>query len=270
MAGLLKNKLFTILYPNKNTDAEGDALPRWETIKSGPLKGREMLLNGRSEWQREMITGEFDSEIFRYVEKKGISSGIVWDVGAHIGYHALSFASIMDDRSEVFAFEPNPENVSRLKENIQRNKELIDKISVFNFALSDKHSKENFLFSKNIDTGQSSGSHLASVTPPSDAEEYRDFFQMEVETRTGDEIILQGFAKVPDIIKIDVEGAEFSVINGLKETIQKRKPTLFIELHNIVLMHNVQKSLFNMNYNTKILNESNCSLSRCLLVAEYF
>ena len=35
----------------------------------------------------------------------------------------------------------------------------------------------------------------------------------------------------PDFIKIDVEGLEYNVLNGMKNTLHEKKPKLFIEIH---------------------------------------
>ena len=49
----------------------------------------------------------------------------------------------------------------------------------------------------------------------------------DLETYPGDELF-QGMS--PDLIKIDVEGMEMAVLSGLKETIRKHRPLLFIEV----------------------------------------
>lgn len=43
---------------------------------------------------------------------------------------------------------------------------------------------------------------------------------------------------IPNIIKIDVEGAELNVLNGCKETLSKHKPKIILEIHNDYLRKN--------------------------------
>lgn len=54
------------------------------------------------------------------------------------------------------------------------------------------------------------------------------------ETTLVDEIVIDDYTKShsdPSIVKIDVEGAELSVLKGMQATIERRTPTLFIEVH---------------------------------------
>ena len=52
-------------------------------------------------------------------------------------------------------------------------------------------------------------------------------------------------ARIPDIIKIDVEGAELLVLQGGKEFFKNHKPIIFMEVHNILMMFYVHKFLLN-------------------------
>ena len=77
------------------------------------------------------------------------------------------------------------------------------------------------------------------------AEKFRErgglhFEQHTVEIRRGDELEL-----VPDIVKIDVEGAELDVLTGLRNTILQHTPTLFVENSD---WHNVTPFLSDLGY----------------------
>jgi len=72
----------------------------------------------------------------------------------------------------------------------------------------------------------------------------------------------------PDIIKIDVEGAELLVLRGGKDFLQHKSPKLLLEIHNITLMHDIVNLLRDLNYDTNILDEENAELSRCFITAQ--
>ncbi|GAF71023.1 unnamed protein product, partial [marine sediment metagenome] len=74
-------------------------------------------------------------------------------------------------------------------------------------------------------------------------------------------------ARVADIIKIDVEGSESLVLNGGKDFLQKNKPIIFIEIHNILMMFYALSFLRRLGYDVKVLDEEKATLSRCFIIA---
>ena len=87
-------------------------------------------------------------------------------------------------------------------------------------------------------------------------------------TLTIDSFINTPDARIPDIIKIDVEGAELLVLKGGKEFFKNHKPIIFMEVHNIIMMFYVHKFLLEHGYNVQVLDESNSTLSRCFIMAQ--
>ena len=109
----------------------------WQTIRAGSLQGRHLFFpNNKEKWQENMLEGTFDQFMFDYLNKLDVSSdAVIFDIGSHIGYHALSFASLLGDKVIVYAFEPNKYNMSVLRNNLEKNKDLLNQIKLFDFCL---------------------------------------------------------------------------------------------------------------------------------------
>jgi FkbM family methyltransferase len=244
------------------------AQPEWVNVSSGPLIGGKLFLdaNSFSGWS-EMISGTYDSFIYDEIKKECANGKVIWDIGAHFGYHSLSFSSIVGAQGHVYSFEPNPFNIERFKINVVSNPVFAERITLNTNALSDTDGVSTFVFSNDVDGSRSSGSHIAGATKPLLDSDYLNFSKQDVNTIKIDSLIADGKVKIPDILKIDVEGAELMVLNGASIFFEKHKPIIFMEVHNILMMFYVQKFLIGHGYDIKILNQSESTLSRCFIVA---
>jgi FkbM family methyltransferase len=243
--------------------------PKWTEVKSGPLKGGQLFLApDLFEVWNEMINGRYDSFIYEEIERCcNIVGAVCWDIGAHFGYHSFSFASLVGENGQVYAFEPNPFNVARFKMHLEKNKTQAKRITLNTFAISDVDGEMTFVFSNDVDGRRSTGSHLQNVNPPLEAGVYNNFKTQTVKTLTIDSFINTPDARIPDIIKIDVEGAELLVLMGGKEFFKNHKPIIFMEVHNILMMFYVHKFLLEHGYSVHVLNENNSTPSRCFIMA---
>jgi len=243
----------------------------WVRIRDGPLRQHELLLAPESPalWNREMLEGRYDSFLYDALAQSGvkIEAATIWDVGAHIGYHSLCFASLVGPSGRVAAFEPNPYNSDRFQQNLERNPDLAQRISLFQFALSDTDGEEMFRFSTEVDNGKSSGSHLQQAITPENAKAYRSFAETHVRTFRADTLKNECQAPAPSVMKIDVEGAEFSVLKGSSGLLSSEKPILFIEIHNISMMFNVQRFLYRFGYELSMFRTEHDSISRGFFLA---
>lgn len=239
----------------------------WERIKAGPLAGREVLIDrrGSGAWE-DMIEGRFDAEIYRALA--GVlppGGGILWDVGAHMGFHTLGFATIVGPAGRVVGFEPNPANRVRLRQNLERNADLAARVEILPCALSDRNGESTFVVSPDIDTGASSMSFLDGTTPAVDPGLSGAWDRIVVPLRTVDALLRDRGAPAPDAIKIDVEGAELLVLRGAADTLRSVRPTLVVEAHSARLLFEVQQYLVSHQYELRLL--ADVAPSRVLLSA---
>lgn len=139
------------------------------------------------------------------------------DAGSNKGDFALIAARVMDDSGRVVAFEPSPENCRWIRKSIELNGYRC--IELHELALSDSDGRARLYL------GDRSGWH--SLVEMRAAEGAAD--SIEVEARTLDSA-LAGAA--PDVLKIDVEGAELRVLDGAKRTLaDTRLSAVLIDVH---------------------------------------
>jgi FkbM family methyltransferase len=140
----------------------------------------------------------------------------VWDVGANIGYYSAKLADAVGEKGQLYAFEPSPANQTRLREKLSAYKNC----TVVPFALG---SKCTMLFMEQGSDDIGATSRIIEEAAPG---------RFSVEMVTGDEAISANHASVPDVIKIDVEGYELEVLDGMHMLLAARRlRTLGIEVH---------------------------------------
>lgn len=160
---------------------------------------------------------------------KKTSGKLFIDVGANIGYYSVLLSSRY---RKIVAIEPEPHNMEKLKRNIQG----LSNILLLNYAISDKNGYTKlFLGDTWEDSLSLSGRHSISpnhnLTYP-----YTNERSILVPTRTL-ESLFSNMNRI-DLIKVDVEGAEFQVFSGSEKIMQNIKAWI-IELHDLK-----QKPLF--------------------------
>jgi FkbM family methyltransferase len=144
------------------------------------------------------------------------------DLGSYNGLFSIAFGSKFSN-ANIYAVEPNPVNYRRLEKNIELNK--IGNIKSVNIGISDRKDCVDFYLQadEKITT-------VSSFTRKfTERHTIGEIETVKVETVTLDNLYKELNLK-PDLIKIDVEGHELSVLNGGKEMIRKCKPTILCEI----------------------------------------
>lgn len=133
---------------------------------------------------------------------------IVWDVGANIGPHAMLAGRLA---REVHAFEPTPQNAAQLRQNIAANS--LENVTVHECVLA-----------ANEGTAMIRDAAVGDGTPSiGDGD-------LSVPQYPGDDLVSE--IPPPDVVKIDVEGSEARVIEGLSETLADHASWVFLEVHH--------------------------------------
>lgn len=151
----------------------------------------------------------------------------VLEIGANIGYYALQAADILGDRAKVLAFEPDPRNREALKHGIESNG-FDDAFEVYPYAVGDRQGE--------VEMHLSTHSNWNMVSdPPEHMEEYfEEDRSIEVPMTTVDDFLTNNDGTYGDIdvIRMDVEGYEYEVFNGMDQLLDSGSPRLvFIEVH---------------------------------------
>jgi len=143
----------------------------------------------------------------------------VLDIGANIGYYALLESRLVGKPGHIYALEPVQKNFNMLRKNIELND--IQNIETHRLAVS------NTTGETTINVGEKG--NWSSLT------------SQEGHVYTGTEsvrmVTVDSFLndkKTPRLIRMDVEGYEHAIVEGMKETM-KRDVALFIEVHPTIL-----------------------------------
>lgn len=239
-------------------------------IEAGPAQGCKILRDKKSRavWYKDMTSGMYDAFIYDELKyTKPLFGAVVWDVGAHIGYHTLCFARLVGREGKVVAFEPNKYNRERLLRHVELNPALQRSIVVSGLALSDVDGSAVIKQCRSISNGKSSGSHLVGVDTPENSQSYDGFECEGIVACTGDQIVANGLVPTPDVLKIDVEGAEAMVLFGCRELLLSCRPVLLVEVHHVLAMYECLRYLADCGYSVRVIDRKGSSPSRCFIVA---
>ena len=147
-----------------------------------------------------------------------------YDVGGDQGIYTIFFASKVGVQGRVFTFEPNPQSYRRIVANVELNQ--FPNVDVRPIGLGAQKGKLTFVFPE---SEPARGSADAGIQAQILQEKNSRIIEIEVNS-LDDETSSSGLPQ-PDLVKIDVEGLEMDVLLGMKETIRKCHPNLFIEVH---------------------------------------
>jgi len=242
-------------------------VPSWNVVSAGLLEGKNIFIYPLGAW-KDMLNGEYDNFFIDYLKKLDLSGKVVYDIGAHFGYSSMCFAQMVGETGRVVAFEPNSHNLDRFNVNFLKNTDLKKVVDVYDFAVSDKYGEEEFFFNDYVDNGSSSGSFISNSDTFYEKDSYEknySYKKTKVKTWAIDSFGEIGINKKPFLVKIDVEGAEYLVLEGAKKMLEDIRPILLIEIHSIFNMLKVGEILNKYNYKVELLKEERDG--RCFISA---
>ena len=162
-------------------------------------------------WHREP---EFMAILERYLEPYEI----FFDLGCNIGYVSLYVLQNLNKNGFLYAIDPDPKNIKALKTSIEYNS-LKQSYTIENIALASKDGEIGFEFS------EESNLHKINNKLPVDSPTYRN-----INCRSFDSYFSN--KSLPTFIKMDVEGAEIDILNGMKSFLESSsKCKILMELH---------------------------------------
>jgi FkbM family methyltransferase len=182
-----------------------------------------MKLDFRDQIQREILLRDvWDRPITEFV-LANLSPGMVFiDVGANIGYFTLLAGQHLVHSGRVFAVEPNPSVAEQLRQNVARSG--LSNVTVVEAACSDSDERRPFYLADISHTGNTGQSSLSRENAQTET-------WVQVNCLTMDQLVESTKATRVDLVKIDVEGAEMSVLRGMTRTLTCFRPKLIVEIH---------------------------------------
>lgn len=208
-------------------------------ILQGSLRGKKWIASSSSHgcW-----LGNYEYVKRILFERTVRENGVVFDVGAHVGFYTLLASVLVGSRGSVFAFEPFPANLLYLKEHLRLNN--IDNVTVVEAAVS-----------------ENTGTAFFSEGPSSSTGHISPNGRLEVETVAIDELVAKKDLPVPDYIKMDIEGAEASALSGAKSTLAQFHPTIFLATHGSSIHQECCRLLWALDYELQPIDGTNLETS---------
>lgn len=154
-----------------------------------------------------------DAHLLRWLDSALKPGDVLWDVGANIGYFALYFARPPHQLKAIHAFEPNPRAFTPLQSLFAGCEHV--KVHAVGLGETDRTLEMNV---------SPIGSQLGTLVRTVEGGK-----TVSVDIRAGDNYRQEQGIPSPDVIKIDVEGFEPRVLEGLAGTIREKRPIIVLE-----------------------------------------
>lgn len=179
------------------------------------------------------VTKDFfnkEPETIEWIDNFKIKNGkiIFWDIGANIGIYSI-YAALKHKNIEIISFEPSTSNLRILSRNISINK-LEEKIIINQFPLSNKRNK--YLLFKENKFMEGLGMHSWGENFNYEGKSLKSENKYKIYGTDINYLIDKKILKIPDFIKIDVDGIEHLILKGASKYLSNKKiKSVSIELN---------------------------------------
>ncbi len=174
--------------------------------------GVKLHLDPREYLEKEVIlAGYYEEEVIGQLVTvaKALKNPIIWDIGANVGLHSLTLKKEVPS-SRIYCFEPYHVNFTKFMKNQSLNPGL--DLKIFNFGLSESL-EINKIYTTQTNSGRTSFMPLEHTSDSS----------ISILSCSGDYLVENNILPFPNIIKIDVEGMELSVLKGCASVLANPK-----------------------------------------------
>lgn len=202
--------------------------------------GCQLYLSPFYALDREIIAfGTYEVGVHEFLKKFLRPGMVVLDLGANIGSMTLHMARCVSPDGKVLAFEPAPTVLKRLRQNVEKNADIRDVITIFPLALSAANEQVAFAIADEATENQGMGSIFNRKNEVVSRE-------INVETRTLDNLAAELNLSRCDLIKVDIQGAEMAFLAGAREFLKKYRPSILMEVsaEDLSCSKNTPRDLF--------------------------
>ena len=147
------------------------------------------------------------------------TGAVFYDIGANVGFFSLIASRLVGECGRVYAFEPEPKNISLIYRNIRLNQS--DNISVIEAAVSQESGVSRLYIAE-----YAGGHSLYQDDHPFPGTEVT----IPVPTVSLDGLVDSKKILPPSMVKIDVEGGEVEVLKGMNRILIQHRPVVIYEL----------------------------------------
>ena len=210
-------------------------------VNSGPAAGinfRVLLPDDKGIW-----TGTYESYFAGRLASAVRKGTVALDIGSWHGFFAGVMAA--QGAGKIHVFEPLPANIERIQQLISLNPDK--QIVLHACAVGNRETEMDLVLMPETSMSKLEESSFQA----SDTSDNR----LRVRVRSIDTMVFNGEIESPELIKLDVEGAEMMVLEGAKKTLQMHHPEIFAEIHSTDLLEQCTSFLTTHGYLIEDLDE---------------
>jgi FkbM family methyltransferase len=170
-----------------------------------------------------MFYGRYSAELITLTKSVVQRGSSVLDIGAQLGYMTAHLAELVGPTGCVHSFEPDPKALALLRRTVKANEHSW--VKIFPFVVGDMEGEIDFNLSPTLGWSTAvKGTHL------------RDLSTIRARATTIDRLSADGELRRPvSFIKIDVEGFECQVLDGMRELVKCDRPLILAEVNPLLL-----------------------------------
>jgi FkbM family methyltransferase len=216
--------------------------PFVHVINAGPARGLHFevtLPDDKAIW-----AGIFEPEFSQTLHDAVRPGDVCYDIGGYRGYMSGVFA--LAGASRVIVFEPLPDNLARLRRLAELNPQLSLQIEAM--AVGKTNGEVRFKIMPDQSMGKLADSTFQAERTAAQ--------EIPVRLTRLDTCIFERGLPRPNLMKIDVEGAEVDVLDGATRTLKECRPRILIEAHSEALALQCQGRLSVLGYGVRQLESS--------------
>lgn len=194
-----------------------------------------------------------------FMSRLNLKDAVVYDVGAFEGILTLFFSR---QAKRVVAYEPNPASYRRLLENVRLNN--VGNVTVRNLAVGDHEDSITIIYDRLMPGGATGDSKVGEQI----SDTSRRTRSIKVDVAPLDLDILRSDLPAPDFIKVDIEGMELPALQGMRQTLSRYHPALYLEMHGATMkdkeqnVHRIVEFLHEHSYTAILHVESGLKITR--------
>jgi len=196
-------------------------------VISGPARGLRFRLD-LVHRKEAYFWGKYDRSLIERIAPIVQPGWVVWDCGTYIGYYTGIFGRLVGPSGTVVAIEPDPRNLNRTQENMKLNG--FSNIKYENAAVGKPCGEAEFLLNDN------SNSHLPGYYVGGNRHKWLNaeaqLKRIRIPCFSLDQLYLDRCLPKPNLIKLDIEGAEKDGLSFAGKLVSEARPVIVLELHN--------------------------------------
>jgi FkbM family methyltransferase len=200
-------------------------------VMQGPMRGKKWIARSMNHgcW---LGSYEYTMQMaFQSTLKPG---QVIFDLGANVGFYTLLASTLVGPTGKVYSFEPVPRNLHYLRRHLTLN--LIDNCQVLEVAVGRHDGVSHFNFTHDHQAG-----HLTDAASGT-----------EVRVVSLDQLVMSGELPPPDVIKCDIEGAEYDALHGASAILNQFRPVIFLSTHSRQLLRQCWDYLTGIGYHVTL------------------